>query len=57
MELQVADLSILSQVRGRAAEVGRRHRRLDILINNVGARKAHRELTPGGLGVTFAINQ
>ncbi len=56
IELQLADLSVLSQVRGLAAEVGSRHRRLDILINNAGVRKAHRELTPNGLEVTFAIN-
>lgn len=51
-----ADLASLEQVRGMAAEVERRHHRLDVLVNNAGVLMDHLELTPEGHETTFAVN-
>jgi NAD(P)-dependent dehydrogenase (short-subunit alcohol dehydrogenase family) len=56
VEVLTADLSHLGQVRTLAAQVQDRHDRLDVLINNAGVAKFHRQLTPDGLGVTLATN-
>jgi retinol dehydrogenase 12 len=56
VEVLTADLSRLGQVRTLAAQVQDRYDRLDVLVNNAGVAKFHRELTPDGLGVTFATN-
>jgi retinol dehydrogenase 12 len=56
VEVLTADLSRLGQVRRLAAQVQDRHDRLDVLVNNAGVAKSRRELTPDGLGVTFATN-
>jgi len=47
-----ADLSRLSEVR-RAAEA---LESVDVLINNAGVSKAHRDVTEDGLEMTFAVN-
>jgi NAD(P)-dependent dehydrogenase (short-subunit alcohol dehydrogenase family) len=51
-----ADLSSLEEVREMAQEVGRRHHRLDVLVNNAGVLMDHLELTPEGVEMTFAVN-
>jgi retinol dehydrogenase 12 len=56
VEVLTADLSRLGQVRALAAQVQDRHDRLDVLVNNAGVAKFRQELTPDGLGVTFATN-
>ena len=56
VEVLTADLSRLGQVRTLAAQDQDRYDRLDVLVNNAGVAKFHRELTPDGLGVTFATN-
>lgn len=55
-ELYLADLSVLGEVRRLAAEVGRAHPRLDVLIDNAGTYAAERTVTPNGLELTFAVN-
>jgi retinol dehydrogenase 12 len=56
VEVLTADLSRLGDVRTLAAQVQDRHDRLDVLVNNAGVAKFRPELTPDGLGVTFATN-
>jgi len=56
VEVLTADLSRLGQVRTLAAQVRDRYDRLDVLVNNAGVAKFRPELTPDGLGVTFATN-
>jgi NAD(P)-dependent dehydrogenase (short-subunit alcohol dehydrogenase family) len=56
LEGAVADLSIQAGVRRLAALVVERHRRLDVLINNAGAIRRTRELTPDGIEMTWAVN-
>jgi NAD(P)-dependent dehydrogenase (short-subunit alcohol dehydrogenase family) len=51
-----ADLSSQAEVRRLAAEVLRRHPRLDVLVNNVGGFWATRRVTADGLEHTFAVN-
>lgn len=52
----VADLSLMSDVRGLAAELGQRHERIDVLANNAGALFASRRETSEGFERTFALN-
>src|SRR5215216_1410759 len=56
VEVLTADISHLGQVRALAAQVRDRYDRLDVLVNNAGVAKFRPELTPDGLGVTFATN-
>jgi retinol dehydrogenase 12 len=56
VEVLTADISRLGDVRTLAAQVGDRHDRLDVLVNNAGVAKFRPQLTPDGLGVTFATN-
>jgi NAD(P)-dependent dehydrogenase (short-subunit alcohol dehydrogenase family) len=56
VEVLTADLSRLGQVRTLAAQVRDRYDRLDVLVNNAGVAKSRPQLTPDGLGVTFATN-
>jgi retinol dehydrogenase 12 len=56
VEVLSADLSRLGQVRRLADQVRDRYDRLDVLVNNVGVAKFRLQLTPDGLGVTFATN-
>jgi retinol dehydrogenase 12 len=56
VEVLTADLSRLGQVRALAAQLHDRHDRLDVLVNNAGVAKFRPQLTPDGLGVTFATN-
>jgi retinol dehydrogenase 12 len=56
VEVLTADLSRLGQIRTLAAQVRDRYDRLDVLVNNAGVAKFRPQLTPDGLGVTFATN-
>jgi NAD(P)-dependent dehydrogenase (short-subunit alcohol dehydrogenase family) len=50
------DLASLAEVRALAAEVLRRHPRLDVLVNNAGGVNPVRQLTVDGYERTFAVN-
>jgi NAD(P)-dependent dehydrogenase (short-subunit alcohol dehydrogenase family) len=52
----VADLMLMSEVRGLAEEVRESYERIDVLANNAGALFASREETSEGLERTFALN-
>lgn len=52
----VADLSSQAEVRRLAERFAERHPRLDVLVNNAGARFVRRERTVDGLERTFALN-
>lgn len=52
----VADLSLMSEVRRLADELGAAHPTIDVLANNAGALFASRKLTDEGLERTFALN-
>lgn len=56
VELIVADLSSLDQVRRVASEFESRHDRLDVLVNNAGVLVPDRRVTVDGIEETFAIN-
>ncbi|MEV5809701.1 SDR family oxidoreductase [Streptomyces parvulus] len=51
-----ADLSSLAEARRLASEFSDRHKKLDVLINNVGGIWAERHTTVDGLERTFALN-
>ncbi len=52
----VADLASLTQTRALAEEFKRRHRRLDVLINNAGVFLPTRTLTEDGFETTWQVN-
>ncbi len=56
LELALADLYSLAQVRKAAAELRDKLPRLDVLINNAGLIHDKRELTVDGFERTFALN-
>ncbi len=56
VDVFVADLSCLSQVRRLAGEVLQSLSRIDVLVNNVGGYWNTRHVTADGLERTFAIN-
>ncbi len=56
LALFIADLSVQEQVRGLAEEVGGACDRLDVLINNAGVFMPEREVAPGGVEMTVAVN-
>ena len=56
VELLPLDLSAMESVRGAAKEFGAKHDRLDVLINNAGVYKSHRELTVDSFETMFATN-
>ncbi len=51
-----ADLSSLAEIREMAAEIQRRHSRLDVLVNNAGAYFLRRQESVDGYEMTFATN-
>lgn len=55
-DIVVADLYSLGDVRAAAAEICRRHARLDVLINNAGCVHATRDFTVDGIERTFALD-
>jgi NAD(P)-dependent dehydrogenase (short-subunit alcohol dehydrogenase family) len=56
LELVLADLYSLAEVREAGAELRRRCERVDVLINNAGLIHHARELTVDGFERTFALN-
>jgi NAD(P)-dependent dehydrogenase (short-subunit alcohol dehydrogenase family) len=52
----VCDLSVLRDVRALAARIKKSHPRIDVLINNAGARFLRHELTEEGIEMTLATN-
>jgi len=56
VELILADLTSLADVRRAAAEFKERYTRLHVLIHNAGGVSSVRRVTPDGLEVTFVVN-
>lgn len=56
IELALADMSSHDAVRALAAELARRHDRVDVLVHNAGALVHERQVTPDGLEVTLATH-
>ena len=56
LELLLADLGSLADVRRLASDFKARHDRLDVLLNNAGAMHTHRKTTADGFEATFAVN-
>jgi retinol dehydrogenase-12 len=56
VEALLADLSSQQQVRELARQLGERHKRLDVLVNNAGGIWMTRQETVDGLEMTFAVN-
>src|SRR5947209_19237982 len=56
VELLVADLSVLEDVRRLAAAFQHTHRHLHLLVNNAGAAYPRRTLTSEGFEATLAVN-
>ena len=53
---RLADLSSIAATKQVAAEIAAAEPRIDVLINNAGALFNHRQLSPDGLEMTFAVN-
>ena len=51
-----ADLSDQMAIRGLADKIAANYPPLDVLVNNAGVWNSHRELSPDGIEVTFAVN-
>ncbi|MFO0673553.1 MAG: SDR family NAD(P)-dependent oxidoreductase [Polyangiaceae bacterium] len=56
VDVFVADLSLMSEVRRVAGEIAAAHPIIDVLVNNAGAIFGERGLTSEGLEQTFATN-
>lgn len=56
VELLLADLSSQSSIRELAAQIHRRHDRLDVLVNNAGVVLPRRSVSVDGIEATFATN-
>lgn len=56
VEWMACDLSSLHEVRQLASEFTKRHRRLDVLVNNAGAIFVKRQLSVDGIEMTLAVN-
>lgn len=56
VEADVADLSRLTDVEALAQDVTKRHKKLDVLINNAGVYAVARPITESGLDVRFVVN-
>jgi NAD(P)-dependent dehydrogenase (short-subunit alcohol dehydrogenase family) len=56
VELFLADLSSMADVRKLAQEFAATHTSLDVLVNNAGALYSERKLSADGLEMTFALN-
>jgi retinol dehydrogenase 14 len=56
IDVFVADMSSLAEVRRLAADILATYPRLDVLVNNVGGFWSHRHVTADGFEHTFALN-
>jgi len=56
IDLLLADLAFMQEVRDLAEQVISRYDRLDVLLNNAGGYFAKHEITSDGLEMTFALN-
>jgi NAD(P)-dependent dehydrogenase (short-subunit alcohol dehydrogenase family) len=56
LEVVIADLSLMSDVRRAAGEIAAKHPRIDVLVNNAAVFLPAREETAEGLEKTFAWN-
>ena len=56
IDLLMADLAVMKEVRDLAEQVISRYDRLDVLLNNAGGYFAKHEITSDGLEMTFALN-
>lgn len=56
LRYHLADFSSLAEVRRLAEDVRSQHDRLDVLVNNAGVILPEREVTEGGVELTFAVN-
>jgi NAD(P)-dependent dehydrogenase (short-subunit alcohol dehydrogenase family) len=56
VDLLLADLSSMQEVRKVAEEFKAKYKRLDVLVNNAGAIFTERQVTPEGFELTFATN-
>lgn len=56
VDLLIADLSLLQEVRGLAATFQKTYQHLHVLVNNAGAIYPSRHVTSEGLETTFAVN-
>jgi NAD(P)-dependent dehydrogenase (short-subunit alcohol dehydrogenase family) len=54
--MHLADLSSMAETRKVGAVIAESEPRIDVLINNAGALFSHRQVTPEGLELTFALN-
>ena len=54
--MHLADLSSMAETRKVGAAIVESEPRIDVLINNAGALFSHRQVTPEGLELTFALN-
>jgi NAD(P)-dependent dehydrogenase (short-subunit alcohol dehydrogenase family) len=54
--MHLADLSSMAETRKVGAAIAESEPRIDVLINNAGALFSHRQVTPEGLELTFALN-
>jgi NAD(P)-dependent dehydrogenase (short-subunit alcohol dehydrogenase family) len=56
VELMLADLASMSEIRNLAKDFTARHDALHVLVNNAGAHNAARTLTTDGFETTFGVN-
>ena len=56
VDLLIADLSLLQEVRRLVAEFQQKYRHLHVLVNNAGAIYSSREVTSEGFEATFVVN-
>ena len=54
--MYLADLSSMAETRKVGEAIAANEPRIDVLINNAGALFSHRQVTPEGLELTFALN-
>ncbi len=54
--VHLADLSSMAETRKVGEAIAASEPRIDVLINNAGALFSHRQVTPEGLELTFALN-
>jgi NAD(P)-dependent dehydrogenase (short-subunit alcohol dehydrogenase family) len=56
VELLIADLASLRQVRALASDLTAAHRKIDVLVNNAGVYRSRPEMSEDGFEKTMAIN-